>query len=404
MTERPFDARMAWLCEVDATPARWRTVSLVTAVRALLAHDDRSEGMRRTLMLRSCLEALTSRGIDGDALLRFGFVAELISPLAFRQVVGPVLDQVERDQLDEELSRRGVDTEAWGRVLGQVAPDTKDPIEFAHALAPLFMWVLVAPADRLISLDAPSDNEAQAALRGKLPPSDLMEQYRWIVDRFSSTHLEDWTEKSLHLEFQYLSGDRAAPCPEHLMDDRSVSPAELNAEIAKRAARPTSDAKPYEAALARQMEHRAAELLSEGRRREAAALFEFVLTQEPNSRVALNNLGFCLLLDDTASALEHLRRARAQGYTPLVINVYNEVFGLHLLGRHSQALSVAEENWPGVEVGGIVGGVLWRLRPGADAELAEVADVRAALVELCLSLSSSDDVKTLDAWTARQVS
>lgn len=419
MDERPFDAREAWLCEpAPNAPGEWRTVSLVTAVRALVEVDGRDAHAGRAEVLRTCLETLTARGIDGDSLLRYGLVAELLSPILVRQLLRPALNAAEQADLDEQLGRAGVDGGAWALTLG-VDQDHGEPApcsccvdtapvrpcvvkDTVHRLFPAFAWVFYAPLDALLTLEVPTEAELRTAVQASPPDPDLRRQYRWIVDRFSTTSLADWHEDSLHLEHRYQAGDVPPPTAEPLMTDRLVTLNELNAEIAKRAVKPSPvvDSQ-YGSVLAKQMQGKAQDFLREGRRPEASALFEFALSQQPDDPDALNNLGFCLLPDDPESALLHIRRARVQGYTPLGINVFNEATALLAQGHSRQALQAVEDQWAPISTAPRAPATLWERDDDGDYSLVYVSDVKTALLGLCVDLARSQGGPAAERWLAR---
>lgn len=414
-----FDARKAWLCEpATNAPGKWRTVSLVTAVRALVEVDGRQAHAGRAEVLRTCLDTLTARGIDGDSLLRYGLLTELMSPILMRHVLRPALNAEQQAELDEHLERAGVDGGAWAAILGG-DQDSGEPEpcsccagtapvrpcvlkDTVHRMLPLFAWVLHAPLDALLTLRVPTEAELRAAEEAPMPDPDLMRQYRWIVDRFSTSRLADWHEDSLHLEHRYQAGDVPAPTAEPLMTDRLVTLDELNAEIARRAVKPTPVVDShYGSALAKQMQGKAEDFLTEGRRPEASALFEFALTQQPDDPDALNNLGFCLLPDDPEAALVYIRRARAQGYTPLGINVFNEATALLALGHARQALQAVEDQWGPISTAPRYAATLWKHDDDGNYSLVQVTDVKSALLDLGVELARSHGGAAAERWHAR---
>ncbi len=413
MTDRPFDARKSWLCERDEPPQGWRTVSLVTAVRALVEFNGHPSSESHETVLKGCLDSLTQRGIDADSLLRYGLFPELLSPLIFHYAIGPALGPEERQDLDADLARRGLDTTSWDAILPPRRASTRsDGLEAGPGgstsgrpafqdMAPALAWVLVAPRDALLTLRAPTEAELGEALKQTPPDSAVLEQYRWIVDRFSTTRLADWFDPSLHLELRYQLDDVPSPCDERLMPDRVVDMAELNAEIAKRAIAPARSRQLRYSVLAAQMQGKAQDFLAAGRRREAAALFEFALSQSPDDRDALNNLGFCLVVDEPDAALQHLRHARSLGYTPLGINVYNEAFVLRRQGQARVALQVVEDNWDAINAAGPAAAVLWQVSAGGAYELTHVPDVRTALLELCVDLAQLQGGAVAQRWSER---
>ena len=82
--------------------------------------------------------------------------------------------------------------------------------------------------------------------------------------------------------------------------------------------------------------------LKEGRRTEAAALFEAALRHSPNDALALNNLGFCLLPDDPEEALRHLDASIGTDQAYLELTNANRLLALVLLGRWTSACDLAE--------------------------------------------------------------
>lgn len=424
MDERPFDARATWLCEQDEAPHEWRTVSLVTAVRALVAFEGQTpDEAGRLGLLRSCLDTLTARGVDGDSLLRFGFLPELISPLIFRRVISPALSDKERVDLDLTLAQRGVDVAGWESLLGPAHPgvegetggvcnccakavgDSYILTGAMHQMAPVFAWVFEASVDELLSLRPPSKDALELGMARRPPERSLFTTYRWLVDRFSTTNLRDWEDQSLHFEHQYQGAAVPPPVPEPLMSDRAVAADELNAEIARRVVAPKQEAREqYGSVLARQMQGKAEEFLGEGRRPEAAALFDFALSQQPDDPDALNNLAFCLLPDDPETALRHLRRSRSLGYVPLSINVYNEALALVAQGHARHALQVVEDHWGAICASPPTGGTLWQIDHTGAFALVHTADLRTALLTLCLDLARAQGGPAAERWGARAVS
>jgi hypothetical protein len=398
--DRPFDARETWLRE-PAGPPEWRTVSLVTAARALAEFDGPHLGQGRERLLLACLEELTRRGLDGESLLRFGLGPELLAPLFFRQVVAPVMGPEHTARADELMAQRGIDLDGWADLLGQ--PSTPvNAASLAEAIGPAVLWVLAAPVGRLMTLKAPTPDELSEAIDRDAPDSALLEQYRWLVDRFSTTRIQDWELTSLHLEYRFTVGELPHPCSDDLMADREVSLDELNAEIARRAVHPRpAPSAPYGSVLAHQMQRQAVDLLQNGRRREAAALFEFAVTQDSSDSLARNNLGFCLLPDDPESALKHFQVAQTLGYVPIVVNVYNQVLALRILRRAREALLFAERHWSSVSAGRVHGGVLWRQVGDGSLKLTDFEDCRAALVDLCIDLAGDQSQLQHQTWLAR---
>jgi tetratricopeptide (TPR) repeat protein len=84
-------------------------------------------------------------------------------------------------------------------------------------------------------------------------------------------------------------------------------------------------------------------MLREGKRREAAAVFEALTNLNPRNAAAWNNRGFCLLPDDPATALTFLEKAANLGYGSRGINAANRTLALFRLGRYATALELVEQ-------------------------------------------------------------
>ena len=81
--------------------------------------------------------------------------------------------------------------------------------------------------------------------------------------------------------------------------------------------------------------------LADGRRVEAAALFEAAVYHSPGNPDALNNLGFCLLPDYPERAFEYLERANETGLGDRQLINVNRMLALALLGRRTSAIDLA---------------------------------------------------------------
>jgi Flp pilus assembly protein TadD len=97
---------------------------------------------------------------------------------------------------------------------------------------------------------------------------------------------------------------------------RTVDEGELAKLIADRAVKAAQDAIEGEREAAERQAflfvQPAVRFLQDGRRREAAALFEALIDFDPDNPEAQNNLGFCLLPDDPERALQHVARHQSR--------------------------------------------------------------------------------------------
>lgn len=425
MTEhRPFDARETLMCENSpAVPdSRWRTVSLVTAVRAIVAWSPvHRVGAWSLEVIASnpgtLLEAfqaataeLTHRGLDADSLVRYGIRNEIVGSL-----LGLLVLRDLKIDTPEMVHQRGIDLDEWSRVLPnkpQLDPEAEisaDRIaghasEMASAHVPLLLnWVMQAPLTSLVGLPAPSTEDLKMVTPAiSSEERKLYEQYAWLVDRFSTTSLRDWLTSSLLYEYRWQAEQEPPPCSEELMSDREVGNAELNAEIARRTALNVPNGTPDpEAVLADDMAGHARVLLRQDRPSEAAALFEFAARRRPTDPVAHNNLGFCLIQTDPKRAMHELEAAARMGFSNRVVNVYNQVC-CHLLQRRPRAaLASAEEYWsaqdahPGTAT-------LWIWHTDGSWEIDEGTDPHQALAELAAEIARTEGLAEIEKrWRGR---
>ncbi|MFC9250049.1 hypothetical protein [Amycolatopsis thailandensis] len=420
----PFDARKVMLNDHERPFTSWRTVSLVTALRSALMRDTGSgspEAHDQATYLRQITDELTARGLDGDSLVRFGLGPELASAVlgqampywlpALRVVPGPA---AEHDP-DPEPEPPWPHPQTWESVLGPLLEAEKGLTRDLDAsrtnieqvvgavMSMAYPWALSAPLDDLLALKPPSVEQLRSARQEPRPDTSVLEEYRWIINRFAETHLSDWSTPSLHREHKWRAGHYPAPCPESLMPDRDIVDHDLNAEIARRAvdAGPSTTHAGRPAGLNRTMlsklSMRALDLLRIGRTRDAAALFEFALNESPHDAELLNNLGFCLIPDDPRAALSRLEEAIQRGYEHIAINLYNRALCRLLLGDLRGCIYMITEAWPLGE-GELAS--LWSPGPHG-LKLAQPVDTQHELARLAHRAASTlGDLDAAEYWSA----
>lgn len=364
-----------------------------------------------------CWTELTARGLDANSLVRYGLCDELLAGILSPYVLSKIDIQPEevsgpntlvesraaawRDLLDAHLADHGGQfmfdqASGFPRIRREVV---------AEGARLLLTWVQNASLADLIGMRAPS-KEWLTAQSPLVLEADIVEQYRWAAERFSVTRLQEWSLPSLHLEWRWLRGEVFAPCPQEVMLDRTVTAAELDREIAARAVdalespAPTTSRVPLTARMQRQ----AQTLLRDGKHDAAATLFEFAVAENDRDADAHNNLGFCLMPRDPDRAWQHLKESIRLGYEPYVINLYNRVLCLALLGDIPAALELAEDEWDAAAAADHGKAVLWVLDdPSTNAlSMAEGIDPVIQLAELSLSLArTSSSAGAVERWSAR---
>ncbi len=418
----PFDARKVMLSDRERPLTHWRTVSLITALRLALLREAVStspEAHDQATYLRQITDELTARKLDGDSLVRFGLGPELAASVVgqamsywlptLRVLPGPASEH----DPDPEPELPWPHPQTWEDVLGPLLEAenglTRD-LDVSQAniekvvgaiMNAVYPWALSASLDDLLALKPPSIEQLQAARRESPPGTELLEQYRWIINRFAETHLSDWSTPSLYHEHRWRSGSCPAPCPEALMPDREVVDHELNAEIARRAvnAEPSREQAGGPTGLNRTMLSKlgmsALDLLRIGRTREAATLFAFALHESPDDAELLNNLGFCLIPDDPRDALNRLEEAARRGYEHGAINLYNRALCKMLLGDLKSSLDMITVAWP---LGEGKRASLWSLGPHG-LELYETDNTQHELALLAHRAASAlGDENATEHW------
>ncbi|MEU8267368.1 hypothetical protein AB0B89_09375 [Sphaerisporangium sp. NPDC049002] len=436
--ERPFDAHEIYLSDQARETAGRRTISPVVTLRGMLEggrafKDERSAA--RVEAFSTAASELTRRGLDTTALVRHGM---------FQQVLGALIANLTAARLaphwhvEPFAGFENFDHEAWAKVLHLPAKipviDAGSPRAASKAFANLIIptiprimsWISVASLQDMVCLTPPG------SIRG-LPQEDLSQflalqvPYRWMVDYFSHTFLHEWETESLHLTHRWMKGLEVPPCSPELMEDRKIDPELLAFEIADRVTadegrkspvststsmtvRPlTALSTPPEettalvmVSLAMEMTRHAKHLLSEGRLREAAAVFEFGVQGAPESADLHNNWGFCLIPLEPSKALNLLIRAEELGFYNEALTIYNQMCCLFSLGRHKAALSLAAGKWEQIRSAPSLHATIWKLE-GSGWVLKETENLGQDLVELAISVATSNGWHgELEIWSVRR--
>jgi hypothetical protein len=238
--DRPFDAVIFLLDPGErASVRRWSTTSLVTGVRGLvslpLGWPERGVNPIDDALKVAC-GALTERGIDADALIRFGFMPELVAAVVIPTAAQMCLSDgaagdsqlVSWIQVLEGFANRGGGGESD-------SPASLFLRTLASITHPVSAWIATAKLEDLVSLTPPTGAEVANALKSGPPDQQLFDDYRWIVDRFSTTSLSAWSTSSLHREYQWKRNEIPPPCAPGLMVELAIPQDELNREVAQRA-------------------------------------------------------------------------------------------------------------------------------------------------------------------------
>jgi hypothetical protein len=356
--------------------ATWSTISLVKVLEEELSHSPVDAEPGRSTRIEDCWRELERRGHNAEAYIRWGFGTFIATSVLIATVL-PDLENADEDDRGEKSTRHsGSLREApvgWVSLLDQMPSDdpslermftSQPPEEAAKSrrvvgalIGPYaeltLAWVRTAIREDLIAWQPPSD-PGEVLTLGTIESiaKEERQAYRWLVDRFTKTYLDDWALESLYLEWRYLHAELVAPCSNAEMRQRRIADGDLSKAIAGRVATVQKDRRdkssdedelPETPGLSiGQLVNAAVEFLEAGRRSAAAALFEAAKRNKPDNADVRNNYGFCILPDNPEGGLQEIRAAEALGFIPRSVNLANRMYGLFLLRRYASALEVAE--------------------------------------------------------------
>jgi hypothetical protein len=380
----PFDAKEIHLQDSNkGDPPSWRLSALLFELEDLattappINGDGSHERLGRIDDISTLIEA---RGISIERhlqpWLRNSVANSLIATLRIPLTRGGEVSFANGAEWVKILGGGDKSTSSKGSAK-EIAPLYRKVLKVVHiwvqsvSLADLFDW-------------KPPKGSTEALLESEEIQPDV-EVGQWIVDRFCRTYLTDWKPSSLRLEWDYLHGRVGAPCPSTEMLLRETDESDLACVMADHFAKP-SVSPPF-----LRLVEPAVAFLQEGRRVEAAALFEAQLQLEPNHVDLTNNLGFCLLPDDPLKALELFESAQKIGPNEILPWV-NGVVSLVISGEKERAMEtiflLQEQHAEEIPK---FSGWLWDVRSilnSSEPEATEVNDLGSYLTDILGMLRS----------------
>lgn len=370
------------------------------------------EAKQRRESINLACEGLNELGLDAESLVRYSMSnhvgvslisAILIEPIETNAHSAPPVDTVRWREILQIPTRFGSNEAAEDEGLPSAEARSRFLEEYQRIRPRIRRWVEYAPFADLIDLNPPTEESLAEITLEAEPDAEVVAAYVWILERATQPqNVEHWSNASLVAEFKWLEGEGGAPFGETILREQGAVPTALHYEIAKRTANPPeSDTDQYDPLLW-QIQEQAQTLLRQLRYAEASALFEFYYRLHPESKQALNNLAFCKLPIDPSSSLHHLKRAEKAGFTPLIINIYNQCCCLVMLSREGEALDRAEHYWQRQRVPEKIGGYLWRQTDEEKLEFYSEPDAQLALARLAQQVAQTLDLsERVDRWRAR---
>ena len=307
----------------------WHPVSLLRFVgeqlptnRFLLPPTDLFGGSlsshKRQVFVSSALAALSTFGIDLDRLVRQCLGSEIVLGTVVAACKG--YSDLHREQwLPDEVRQLA---ERLDEMTDRPPPAPGHDIFFGALErarvcgfeSRLFGWLRTANLQDIVLWNVP----LTAAEWEAIPESDYDEdvEYRWLLDRLTSTYPSEWRSTSLQLEIRWQAGLVQPMVPVELLRHRQCAIDEFAVELANRVD-DLDEAQAHVQQSLSEVQRTATELLRQGDHHFAASLFERALLTAPrSSRQKLkNNHAFCLLPSDPLRAQDLLIQAVADGYT-----------------------------------------------------------------------------------------
>lgn len=336
-TAKAYDAREIYFDDkASGPPSRWRLPAILHGLIETVQTPpptDADEATDRRIHVAELVDHAASRGLEFES-----HVLPHLRMAIAGAVFGSLVMSRQHETISPDIERVGGWSSLADELLGPVGPDSS--IEelgqaYGELFGPIISWAQTAAVDDLfdwVPPDQPLGEDLNSAAVAELDEDGL-----WIIERFTRTYIEEWSLSTLCREWLYLHGQHNPPCNPLDMCVREVSEHKLAMVMADRLATDT----PPRPQLPQMLVEPAVGFLNEGRRVEAAALFEAAVRREPHSPEALNNLGFCLLPDDPKLALEYLNQAVSTGNGDIELININRMLALASIGRRTSALDLA---------------------------------------------------------------
>jgi len=366
------------LGDADGSDVRVLIIALDRALSTVPLND--VELRTRASVVRSVTQRLQELGVDGESLVRYGMAPRAALPLLAKLV--------------SSATDPSIDLEGWRAALS-IPTTVLDADEDAATDAVIASihnidsWVVTAPFNDVLDLRPPTPAALSDYVLENRDRASLSLPYIWLWLRCTQDDLDRWPTEALHLEYRWRNEMEGSPFPAPALEFDGPASMLLNEEIAFRASTAKNDATFADDSLFWQLQDTAVNFLKGARFEEAAALFDFHSRHHPDDARSLNNLGFCKLPIDPAASLDLLERAKSAGYSPLLINIYNQCCCLIRLNRLADALDRAEYFWQREnDVEEIRSGYIW-VEDDASWRLVAHDMIDVALAQLMAGIAQS---------------
>ena len=333
---KPYDAREIYLQDqASLPPERWHLASILVGLTEIVQKpppNDPVEADIRMARLQELVNLTRGRGLDFETHVLPSLRHHISGSVSARLLL---FKNLKESALHAFEFNRAAD---WLNFTQKCYERAENADMGLSIILAVFSWASAAKPQDLFNWTPPTNPSFE--LPTTKPLSQVEEGTDWIYQRFTLTYLEKWSESSLRQEWLYLHGQCSPPCLSLEMDVRQIPVIELAVAIADKLASHDGRVGRTEQ-LSDSLVMPAINFLTEGRRVEAAALFEAALHNNPTSPEALNNLGFCLLPDDPERALGYLEKAAATGRGDIELITVNRLLSLASVGRRTSVIDLA---------------------------------------------------------------
>lgn len=332
LQEKAYDAREIYLADQDkGAPQNWRLPSVLQGIVEELSNR-RSVDIQSRKKRRDRIEELVciveEHGINFEDKI-LPNLRPIIGAFAIASLYYDIYE-TNSDQKD-----------TWKAFLKEVIAKFENSIEEQlddYIILHFVKWADTASFDDLVDWIPPKEIKSLEIDSMKL---EIDVNGKWIMDRFTQTYLDKWSTDSLCKEWLYIQGEEQAPC---LLSDMRLREIPINRISAVMADRLTQGQSHSNLALVSNLVVPSLDFIKEGRRVEAAALFEASIRLDPTSADAHNNLGFCILPDDPVKSLKYFEKALELGDIHSNRHIYmaNRILALSILGKRTLVIQEAQ--------------------------------------------------------------
>jgi hypothetical protein len=340
-TGSDFDAGRIRLSDEGAPNVAWHVSSLIQeVVKAARSFPYTRAGelhLKRWVYGTSALGALGYRGLDPEALLRYGLGNYVKIGLS---------TWLEWADEESEAAKGWPNYESWRSLFESETGASQDSGRYLSAAftgsvdRKLDAWLATAPLEDILRWTPPAEDVTTSRR-----PAAEIELWTWLVERFTRTYLDSWSMESLKQEYLRLKGEFRPAVPEDVLAERTIQPASLAYQIAELAVRRHSK---IDQGVLGALTEQAVELLRDGQRRAAAALFDGARILSPGDFSVLNNYERSVSSRIRREGLRPSRHSLQLGVGGIFAKPHGSFFRLLRSGSGTaqwQCVPVAEERY-----------------------------------------------------------